>query len=338
MPSWRPVDTAWVRSPSGREVGFPLPRGQGQFVVAAPRPARCRAGGRGPARWCQGARRARLRRCGRTERRRDRDRRRCPGSIMARYVVAADGMWSPVRKALGLGEPGYLGEWHTFRQYFDGVTGNAADRLWVWFEPDLLPGYAWSFPLPGGRANVGFGVLRGAEGRIQDMKDLWPDLLARPHVREALGPGARPSAPHKAWPIRPASTGPGGGGAHAVRRRRRRRLRSARRGRASVRPSSPARWRRRPSSRPEPSGPAGGGALLRSRGGGVAAGPPDGRRALPTAEHESVARAAIRVAGSSAWTRPELRPLALRGRAAGGRAHARALAPPLPGPRTGAYA
>ena len=110
-------------------------------------------------------------------------------------------MWSPVRKALGCGEPGYLGEWHAFRQYFDGVTGNAADRLWVWFEPDLLPGYAWSFPLPDGRANVGFGVLRGAGRRIQDMKDLWPDLLARPHVREALGAGARPSAPHKAWPI-----------------------------------------------------------------------------------------------------------------------------------------
>ena len=30
--------------------------------------------------------------------------------------------------------------------------------LFVWFEPDLLPGYAWSFPLPDGRANVGFGI------------------------------------------------------------------------------------------------------------------------------------------------------------------------------------
>ena len=30
---------------------------------------------------------------------------------------AADGMWSPIRKALGAGEPGYLGEWHGFRQY-----------------------------------------------------------------------------------------------------------------------------------------------------------------------------------------------------------------------------
>ena len=71
-------------------------------------------------------------------------------------------MWSPVRK-LARRSPsrGYLGEWHAFRQYVGGVTGPAAERLCVWFEPDLLPGYAWSFPLPDGRVNVGFGVAAG---------------------------------------------------------------------------------------------------------------------------------------------------------------------------------
>ena len=54
----------------------------------------------------------------------------------------------PARKALGAGEAGYLGEWHGFRQYARDVTGPAADQLYVWFEPDLTPGYAWSFPLP----------------------------------------------------------------------------------------------------------------------------------------------------------------------------------------------
>ena len=85
------------------------------------------------------------------------------GVVRCRYVVAADGMWSPVRKALGINQHGYLGEWHTFRQYVGDVTGPAADRLYVWFEADLLPGYAWSFPLPGNRANVGFGVLPRAQ-------------------------------------------------------------------------------------------------------------------------------------------------------------------------------
>ncbi len=123
------------------------------------------------------------------------------GSVRARYVVAADGVWSPVRKAVGATVPGYRGEWHAFRQYARNITGPAAERLIVWFEPDLLPGYAWSFPLPGNRVNVGFGVLRDGERRVQDMADLWRDLLARPHVVEALGAGFELEGRHTAWPI-----------------------------------------------------------------------------------------------------------------------------------------
>ncbi|MEX2626967.1 MAG: FAD-dependent oxidoreductase [Ilumatobacteraceae bacterium] len=122
------------------------------------------------------------------------------GRVRSRYVVAADGMWSPVRRALGLGA-GHLGEWHAFRQYASGVTGTARERLHVWFEPDLLPGYAWSFPLPGDRANIGFGVLRDGTRRIADMKHLWSDLLTRPHVVAALGEGAALVDRHTAWPI-----------------------------------------------------------------------------------------------------------------------------------------
>jgi flavin-dependent dehydrogenase len=33
------------------------------------------------------------------------------------------------------------------------------------------------------------------------MKDVWPELLARSHVRDVLGPGAKPESPHRAWPI-----------------------------------------------------------------------------------------------------------------------------------------
>jgi len=124
----------------------------------------------------------------------------------AALVIAADGMWSPTRKMLGLTVDGYRGEWHAFRQYFRNVSPRAARELVVWFERDLLPGYAWSFPLDGGRANIGFGIQRGGSHPIGAMKDLWPDLLARPHIRELLGPDAEPEAPHKAWPI-PARVG-----------------------------------------------------------------------------------------------------------------------------------
>ena len=126
-------------------------------------------------------------------------------TVDAGFVVAADGMWSPTRKLLGTAVPGYLGEWHAFRQYFRNVGPKARD-LWVWFEADLLPGYAWSFPLPDGRANVGFGIQRGAKIATKEMKALWPELLARPHIAEVLGPDAEPEDRHQAWPI-PARVG-----------------------------------------------------------------------------------------------------------------------------------
>src|SRR3954465_6660492 len=37
VPGWQVVDEAWVRSPAGRTVGFPLPTGMGQFAAVVPR-------------------------------------------------------------------------------------------------------------------------------------------------------------------------------------------------------------------------------------------------------------------------------------------------------------
>jgi geranylgeranyl reductase family protein len=198
--SWTPVDDVVVRSPSGHEVTFPLPRAQGTFAAVARRSdldaalvALARSAG---ARVLEGHA------C--TGGRLDGDAVVLDvdgfGELRARRAVGADGMWSPLRKALGVAEPGYLGEWHAFRQYFTDVGPRAASELMVWFEPDLLPGYAWSFPLAGGRANVGFGIQRG-DAPTKVMKALWPELLARPHIRDFLGAGAAPEAPHKAWPI-----------------------------------------------------------------------------------------------------------------------------------------
>jgi menaquinone-9 beta-reductase len=116
----------------------------------------------------------------------------------ASFVIAADGHWSAVRRAVEPDAPRDLGEWHAVRQYFDGVGD---ERLWVLFERDLLPGYGWVFPLPNGRANVGYGVLRSDGRSGRELKDLWPALLGRPVVRDILGPDARPSETVHAWPI-----------------------------------------------------------------------------------------------------------------------------------------
>jgi geranylgeranyl reductase family protein len=122
--------------------------------------------------------------------------------LQARHVIAADGHWSAVRRLASQHAAPDLGTWHAFRQYFSGVDDR---RQWVLFERDLLPGYAWVFPLAGGRANVGFGVLRDGKQRAgRELAALWRDLLERPLMRAALGADATPEATPRAWPI-PAS-------------------------------------------------------------------------------------------------------------------------------------
>jgi len=200
VPNWKTVDAAWLRSPSGREVCLPLPA-DGIFAATTPRreldAALVDIAEDAGAEVLQGHSLDGIR-SGPSSVEVDVAGH---GTIEARYVIAADGMWSPTRKALGVGEPGYLGEWHAFRQYARNVTGPAAERLIVWFEPDLLPGYMWSFPLPDGRANVGFGVQRNGVRRVRDMKSEWEDLLQRPHIVEALGAGYELEDRHTAWPI-----------------------------------------------------------------------------------------------------------------------------------------
>jgi flavin-dependent dehydrogenase len=124
------------------------------------------------------------------------------GEVHARYAIGADGMWSPLRKHLGAEhEVGYRGEWHAFRQYLRGATGRASRDLMVWFEEDIVPGYVWAFPLGDGTVNVGFGIDRAGKVSVPAMKQLWPELLQRPHIAQAIGPQAVPEATHRAWPI-----------------------------------------------------------------------------------------------------------------------------------------
>ena len=209
LASWQPVDAVWMRSPRGRRVRFPLPGGPGTYAAVARR-EELDAALVGLAR-AAGVQVHEGHAVVAVESRGDHVTVGVDGigPVVARYVVAADGMWSNVRKLTGAGDaPGYLGEWHAFRQYFTDVAEPAATQLWTWFDADLLPGYAWSFPLAGGRANVGFGILRRPGEPTRSMKALWTELLDRPHIRDVLGPDATPEAAHKAWPIpaRVAST------------------------------------------------------------------------------------------------------------------------------------
>ena len=199
--TWMPVEDVCIRSPSGRIVEFPLPRGGGQFAAVVPRAeldnalveqAKAEGAELIEGAGCQGAGENDGHVVLEVENH---------GTVTAPYAIAADGMWSPTRKYLGLAHDGYRGDWHAFRQYWSGVAPSASRALWVWFEEEILPGYVWSFPLPDGRANVGFGVRRGGPVAVGDMGKLWRELLERDHIRAVLGDGAAPEASHRAWPI-----------------------------------------------------------------------------------------------------------------------------------------
>jgi geranylgeranyl reductase family protein len=201
VPSWQAVDDVVVRSPAGRQVTLPLPRRPGTYGAVARR-ADLDAALVGLAA-AAGAELLMGHACRRVSEHDDGVDVEVDGvgRLRARWLVAADGIWSPVRRQLGLATAGYRGDYHAFRQYFSGVAPAAARDLFVWFEPDLLPGYVWSFPLPGNRANVGFGIQREDGRPVQGMAEVWRGLLDRSHIRAVLGDGLRPEAPHRAWPI-----------------------------------------------------------------------------------------------------------------------------------------
>jgi geranylgeranyl reductase family protein len=199
--SWQTVDDLVVRSPSGRVARLPFPRDQGTYAAVAQR----RDLDAALVELARDAGATVLDGCALRSSSLTNDRVVLEadgvGQLSARYAIGADGMWSPLRKALYPGEePGYLGEWHAFRQYFSNIGPDAAD-MWVWFEADLLPGYAWSFPLPDGRANVGFGLPRQAGRPTGEMAAVWSGLVDRSPLRAVLGPTAEPESPHRAWPI-----------------------------------------------------------------------------------------------------------------------------------------
>jgi len=82
------------------------------------------------------------------------------GAVAARAVVGADGAGSVVRRALGHGAnpDGHLAL--AIRGYAPAAAGPVEQRITA--SSTNWPGYAWSFPIGDGRANIGYGeVLSG---------------------------------------------------------------------------------------------------------------------------------------------------------------------------------
>jgi geranylgeranyl reductase family protein len=101
-------------------------------------------------------------------------------------VIAADGSRSVVKKHL-LGEdmePAYFSG--GIRAYYRGVTGlHPQNFLELHFYKSLLPGYLWIFPLPGGYANVGLGMLSShiSKRRVNLRQELTRLIREEPALR-----------------------------------------------------------------------------------------------------------------------------------------------------------
>lgn len=123
------------------------------------------------------------------------------GELRAPLVIGADGAWSPLRRLLKPDSEPERAKWQAVRTYVEAVDGPAVSEAFVWFQADLLPGYAWSFPLPGGRANVGLGTLRDTGGGRGWMVRRLTDFLESEYAIAALGGRARAADRTLAWPI-----------------------------------------------------------------------------------------------------------------------------------------
>jgi geranylgeranyl reductase family protein len=87
--------------------------------------------------------------------------------IGADAVIAADGAYSPVKRALKLTSDynGYSAIALRAEMPVNGLESDTLDiHLKLTFRGDQLPGYGWVFPLGDGRANIGLGYCTSYQG------------------------------------------------------------------------------------------------------------------------------------------------------------------------------
>jgi len=105
-------------------------------------------------------------------------------TIRARLTIVATGVSIRFLRALGVLEhvPPVV---RAARAYFEGVEGLNGDFEFH-FRPEFMPGYAWIFPAPEGRANVGLGLFPPQRhDRCGHLGQLLNDFLSRlPEMRQ----------------------------------------------------------------------------------------------------------------------------------------------------------
>ncbi|MEP6713361.1 MAG: geranylgeranyl reductase family protein [Ferruginibacter sp.] len=108
-------------------------------------------------------------------------------AITAPLIIGADGDKSIIRKTFMNNEIADKAYCVGLRAYYKGVTGfHENGYIELHFLPEVLPGYLWIFPLPGGMANVGIGMLsdRIRTKKINLRNEMLNALKTNPNIKD----------------------------------------------------------------------------------------------------------------------------------------------------------
>jgi geranylgeranyl reductase family protein len=129
--------------------------------------------------------------------------------ITADFIVGADGDRSAVVKFLGerkIDRSNYAG---ALRQYWSGVEGTHHDNLLEIYFPESLPlSYFWIFPLPDGKANVGYGMASKHIAKMNiNIRHEFDNLIKTDPVLKERFKNAKPEETVKGWGVPMSGSG-----------------------------------------------------------------------------------------------------------------------------------
>ncbi len=103
--------------------------------------------------------------------------------LRSRLVIGADGAESTVARSAGLRRTDRRHIGISQRGYVEGVSIEGGEAT-IWFDEDQVPGYGWIFPMPGGLANVGVGMLSESCDRFNlSVPKAFRDSIERLRIR-----------------------------------------------------------------------------------------------------------------------------------------------------------
>jgi flavin-dependent dehydrogenase len=123
------------------------------------------------------------------------------GRFFGLLVIVADGARSRLAAGPRRAPTSDKRDLFALRAYYEGVR-LPSDTAAMFFGQEFFPGYAWIFPIGGGRANVGMGMLQDVSRRYRiNLRNCFIKWLAEdPGAQEILG-SARLRGRIVGWPL-----------------------------------------------------------------------------------------------------------------------------------------